>query len=73
MIELLAVSHQYNNREKRGVSFAPHIERARRKNLAFFIAHKEKYVKIVLVLRYQRRLTARLQFWKVFNGNIDYI
>jgi hypothetical protein len=38
-IELLAVSHQSNNREtKRGLLFLPlHIERARPKNLAFFI------------------------------------
>ena len=49
------------------------IERARHKNLAFFIALKQNYVKIILVLRYQRRLTVRLQFWKVSNGNISYI
>jgi hypothetical protein len=53
MIELLAVSHQSNNREiGGGLSISPsfHIERARYKNLAFFIAHKQSYVKIVLVL-----------------------
>jgi hypothetical protein len=37
MIELLEVSRQFNNREMGVVIYPEHIEKARRKNLAFFI------------------------------------
>jgi len=50
MIELLEVSRQFNNREMGFVYLPLHIERARSKILAFFIALKQSYVKITIVL-----------------------
>jgi hypothetical protein len=50
MIGLLEVSRQFNNREIKGYCFTLHIERARSKILAFFIALKQNYVKIIIVL-----------------------
>jgi hypothetical protein len=50
MIELLEVSRQFNNREIKGYCFTLHIEKARSKILVFFIAHKQSYVKITIVL-----------------------